>query len=433
MIRINLLAVERPRRRRRGVVIPPAHRVTIGASLILIATVLGIGWWFCRCAQQLRAARRGHRQRREPRPRKLRSVLAQVQKFEARKAQLQQRVTLIEQLRRGQSAPVHVLDEISKSLPDRLWLTELTQTGSDFTLSGFAASLPSLSDFVANLEATQWFKRPVEILDSQVQTDAKAGDLVQVLGQGAVQQSRSAGAAAGAAGRRGRGAGEVRRSQRRGRRHRYATGNSWNLSLSKLPWYGQIGAFVVVCGGAVFGFWNFYVSEMQADIDAAPDAADGAARRHRARRGDGAAAAASSRRRSTQLEQRLENLRQVLPEEKDVADILRRIQGLATQSNLSDSALHAAAAGAADALRGDSVQAAGRGHVPQPRALLRSHQQVPANHQRRRDLDQGARRRPSRTPRSSRSAWRRRSCCRRPPPEPRRAATVVPKQPSAEK
>ncbi len=36
-----------------------------------------------------------------------------------------------------------------------------------------------------------------------------------------------------------------------------------------------------------------------------------------------------------QLEQRLENLRQVLPEEKDVADILRRIQGLATQSNLT--------------------------------------------------------------------------------------------------
>jgi type IV pilus assembly protein PilO len=37
----------------------------------------------------------------------------------------------------------------------------------------------------------------------------------------------------------------------------------------------------------------------------------------------------------SQLEQRLESLKQVLPEEKDVADILRRIQGLATQSNLS--------------------------------------------------------------------------------------------------
>ena len=40
-----------------------------------------------------------------------------------------------------------------------------------------------------------------------------------------------------------------------------------DLSLSKLPWYGQIGAFVVVAGLAVFGFWHFYVTEMQADID----------------------------------------------------------------------------------------------------------------------------------------------------------------------
>jgi Tfp pilus assembly protein PilO len=37
----------------------------------------------------------------------------------------------------------------------------------------------------------------------------------------------------------------------------------------------------------------------------------------------------------TELERRLENLRAVLPEEKDVADILRRVQGLATQSNLN--------------------------------------------------------------------------------------------------
>ena len=35
------------------------------------------------------------------------------------------------------------------------------------------------SDFVASLEATKWFKRPVEILDSQVQTDKTAGDLVK--------------------------------------------------------------------------------------------------------------------------------------------------------------------------------------------------------------------------------------------------------------
>jgi type IV pilus assembly protein PilN len=181
MIRINLLAVERERTKKTravSVVIPAAQRATIGASLILLATVLGVVWWFWSLRQQSQRLDEDIA-RAEVQTQQLRSVLAQVQKFEARKAQLQQRVSLIEQLRSGQAAPVHVLDEISKSLPDRLWLTDMTQTGSEFTISGMTTSMSGVSDFVANLEATRWFKRPVEIVDSQVQADAKAGDLVK--------------------------------------------------------------------------------------------------------------------------------------------------------------------------------------------------------------------------------------------------------------
>ena len=107
-----------------------------------------------------------------------------------------------------------------------------------------------------------------------------------------------------------------------------------DISLTKLPWYGQIGAFVVVCAGAVFGFWNFYVSEVQTDI---------AMRQSHltALRTDVNKGIATARRlpefqsQVTALEARLESLRNVLPEQKDVADTLRRIQGLATQSNLT--------------------------------------------------------------------------------------------------
>jgi type IV pilus assembly protein PilO len=106
------------------------------------------------------------------------------------------------------------------------------------------------------------------------------------------------------------------------------------LTLSKLPWWGQLGAFVVVSAAAVFGFWYLYVADVQADIDA---------RRQRLTmlRADVARGVATARRlpefqtQVTELEQRLESLRAVLPEQKDVADILRRVQGLATQSNLT--------------------------------------------------------------------------------------------------
>lgn len=107
-----------------------------------------------------------------------------------------------------------------------------------------------------------------------------------------------------------------------------------DLSLSKLPWYGQIGAFVVVAAGAVFGFWKFYVAGIQSDIESRQT-------RLAALKTDVARGLSTARRlpefqsQVSDLEHRLENLKAVLPEEKDVADILRRVQGLATQSNLT--------------------------------------------------------------------------------------------------
>jgi type IV pilus assembly protein PilN len=177
MIRINLLAVDRGvGKKKTGGVVTAAQRVTIGAALILLSTVVGVGWWYwslhtqsIRVDADIAAA--------ETEANQLRSVLAQVQKFETRKATLQQRVTLIEQLRRGQSAPVHVLDELSKALPDRLWLVSMGQTGKDFTIDGRTTSLTGVSDFIANLQASDWFG-PVELLDSQLD-QTPAGDMVR--------------------------------------------------------------------------------------------------------------------------------------------------------------------------------------------------------------------------------------------------------------
>ena len=179
MIRINLLSVERTRTKKAtSFAMPAAQRVTLGASAILIVTVVGLGWWFWSLHTQSVTLDRDIA-RAETDTRNLRSVLVQVQKFEARKAQLQQRVTLIEQLRKGQAAPARVLDQISRSVPDRLWLADLTQSGNDFTLNGFATSMTALSDFVAGIEGTKWFRKPVEIIDSQMTANAKTGDLVK--------------------------------------------------------------------------------------------------------------------------------------------------------------------------------------------------------------------------------------------------------------
>lgn len=107
-----------------------------------------------------------------------------------------------------------------------------------------------------------------------------------------------------------------------------------DISLTKLPWWGQILAFVVVCGLAVFGFYNFYVTDQLADMKLRQthltalkaDIAKGAAT---------ARALPQFQSQIGDLQRQLDSLKNVLPEQKDVADTLRRIQGLATQSNLT--------------------------------------------------------------------------------------------------
>ena len=64
----------------------------------------------------------------EKRQRDLQAIAAQVAQFQQKKAILENKVLVIEQLRLAQKSPVHMLDEVSKALPDYVWLTTLDET-----------------------------------------------------------------------------------------------------------------------------------------------------------------------------------------------------------------------------------------------------------------------------------------------------------------
>jgi type IV pilus assembly protein PilN len=170
MIRINLLG--RDLERKPAVrLFDPSRRVPMGAAAIAVVTAGGIGWWYWSLGQTSVQLDQDILQAQEQAAR-LRPVLAEVQTFEARRAQLRQRVELIEQLRGGQSVPVQLLDAVSRSVPDTLWLTQLDQNKGEMTIEGRSSTLIALSDFVGNLGATGLLQKPVEIVDSQVETVA---------------------------------------------------------------------------------------------------------------------------------------------------------------------------------------------------------------------------------------------------------------------
>ena len=170
MIRINLLGGER-QKTRKAPAFDAAQRVTLLCSLVLVLGGSGIGWWYwslSTAAAQVDAEIASARQEAA----QLRSLLEEVQQFEARRTQLQQRVALIETLRAGQSLPVQLLDHVSRSLPDMLWLTSVQQEDGAVTIEGHSTTLIGLSDFVGNLGSADVLKKPIEIVNSEVEAPA---------------------------------------------------------------------------------------------------------------------------------------------------------------------------------------------------------------------------------------------------------------------
>ena len=178
MIRINLLGVDR-QKTRKAAAFDVGQRLTLACSLILVAAALGIGWWYwslneesSRLDQEVAAA--------QARQLQLASVIADVQKFEARRTQLQQRVALIEQLRLGQSLPVQILDHVSRSLPDTLWLTLLEQTPEGITIEGRSTTVPALTAFVTNLGNSPLLQKPIDIVDAKQDLASSPGQQASV-------------------------------------------------------------------------------------------------------------------------------------------------------------------------------------------------------------------------------------------------------------
>jgi len=170
MIRINLLPVDRERRKKRALSFGTiGQQVTVACTLILVTAVSVCGWRYYKIWEESSALDKEITAAQQETQR-LHSIIQQVQLYEQRKAQLQQRVVLIEQLRKSQTGPVHMLDQISRALPPMFWLTELKQVGADVVIDGRCTALTALSDFVATLERSGYFKKSVEIVSTQTES-----------------------------------------------------------------------------------------------------------------------------------------------------------------------------------------------------------------------------------------------------------------------
>jgi type IV pilus assembly protein PilN len=168
MIKVNLLATT-PGAAPAREWLPRDQRAALAGLGLLAITAAGVGgWWYHLHREGTTIDAKVIASQAELT--RLKAASKVVDQLTARKNELTERLSLIDRLRAAKREPVALLETVSQSLPDGLWLLEMKQTGPSVQIDGRATSLTAVTDFTERLQSSGYFKKPVEILTTA--TDA---------------------------------------------------------------------------------------------------------------------------------------------------------------------------------------------------------------------------------------------------------------------
>ena len=159
MIKINLLAEKKPVKAK-----APAAATIEGAGagrnlllvgLLAVGLLVAGGWWW-----KLNGEIADWQERHAEADKEL-TRLAEIRKkgeeYKARKELLARKIDLITELKRKQTVPVHIMDQISKNLPDFLWLETMSANNNQISITGKATTYNAVSNFYGNLTDAGYF------------------------------------------------------------------------------------------------------------------------------------------------------------------------------------------------------------------------------------------------------------------------------------
>ena len=160
MIKINLLPREERIRRK------PLDTTFIFGAVCAVVLAIAMTWgWFWLNGEVNRV--QAEIAQTQADLRRFDELAKQVERFRVEKQKLQDKIKVIETLVAAQSGPVRVLDEVSKALPNDVWLTTFNRTGRRLELSGIAFSPFQVADFMKNLGAAGDLLQSVDLVISE--------------------------------------------------------------------------------------------------------------------------------------------------------------------------------------------------------------------------------------------------------------------------
>jgi type IV pilus assembly protein PilN len=162
MIKINLLSSQKAKKTRK--------KIEIQSQLILASVVLSVILLIWGYVWILLNEKVDHLQSNKAKLTTelgaLKAKVKEVENYERDKKVVEDKIKIIQQLRKNQSIPVFLLDEVSKSLPERVWLVGLVEQGGTVDLEGRATTNGEIVDFINNLKKSALFK-DIQILESR--------------------------------------------------------------------------------------------------------------------------------------------------------------------------------------------------------------------------------------------------------------------------
>lgn len=124
---------------------------------------------------------------------KLDVKIEEIRRLEKEKERLLARMKAIETLQTSRPIIVHIFDELVTSLPEGVFLREITQNGSDITIRGAAQSNARVSNYMRNVEKSDWLKDPsLDIIQSASQDGRRIANFVLKFKQTSPQAEKAA-------------------------------------------------------------------------------------------------------------------------------------------------------------------------------------------------------------------------------------------------
>jgi type IV pilus assembly protein PilN len=118
--------------------------------------------------------------------------IEKINSLEAEKRRFIARMEVIEKLQRSRPEIVHIFDEIAKQIPDGVYLTAITQTGTRLKFEGVAQSSTRVSNFMRNIEASSYLKNPdLELVETKKENVVGASFVLYADQSGAPDESQA--------------------------------------------------------------------------------------------------------------------------------------------------------------------------------------------------------------------------------------------------